>query len=221
MDNQARTVRDDLLAVDDLYLEGSNYQDPYGGQNPYDEAMELLATAGDDEPIDDGLKEDSDAINAPLSDENDKSQSPQLPPAPAAPAAPAPAATAPQEPVAAMNSQSVTLPQTALMKSALDDLGRPPQVVVTDSKQEWEICDILKEEYIDGVPHYWVQWTVTLVPESDMGKAKVSGLRKFHELAKRLRYVTRHAYVHVLSDCTQYRSNYSVALRRRYSGPSY
>jgi hypothetical protein len=37
--NQARTVRDDLLAVDDLYLEGSNYQDPYGGQDPYDEAM--------------------------------------------------------------------------------------------------------------------------------------------------------------------------------------
>jgi hypothetical protein len=120
-------VRDDLLAVDDLYLEGSNYQDPYGGQDPYDES------------------------------------------------------------VAAMDSQSVTLPQTALMKSALDDLGRPPQVVVTDSKQEWEICDILKEEYIDGVPHYWVQWTVTLVPESDMGKAKVSGLRKFHKLAKRPR----------------------------------
>jgi hypothetical protein len=73
-------VRDDLLAVDDLYLEGSNYQDPYSGQDPYDEAMKLLATAGDDEPMGDGLKEDSHAISAPLSDENDKSQSPQLPP---------------------------------------------------------------------------------------------------------------------------------------------
>jgi hypothetical protein len=83
MDNQARTARDDLLAVDDLILEGSNYQDPYGGQDPYDEAMKLLATAADDEPMGGGLKEDSDAI----SDENDKFQSRQLPPAPAAPAA--------------------------------------------------------------------------------------------------------------------------------------
>jgi hypothetical protein len=40
MDNpQARTVRDDLLAVEDLIFEGSDYRDPY------DEAMKLLATA--------------------------------------------------------------------------------------------------------------------------------------------------------------------------------
>jgi hypothetical protein len=58
-------VRDDLLAVDDPILEGSNYQDPYGGQYPYDESMKLLATTGDNEPIDSRLKEDSDAINAP------------------------------------------------------------------------------------------------------------------------------------------------------------
>jgi len=89
LDNQARTVRDDLVAVDDLILEGSNYQDPYSsqgpynGQDPYDEAVKLLATAADDEPMDDGLKKDSDAISAPLSDENDKFQSPQLQPAPA------------------------------------------------------------------------------------------------------------------------------------------
>jgi hypothetical protein len=28
------------------------------------------------------------------------------------------------------------------------------------------------EEYIDGVPHYWVQWIATPVPESDIGKVK-------------------------------------------------
>jgi hypothetical protein len=81
MDYQARTVRDDLLAVDDLILEGSNYQDPYSSQDSYDEAVKPLATAADDEPIDNRFKEDSDAISAPLSDENNKLQSPQLLPA--------------------------------------------------------------------------------------------------------------------------------------------
>lgn len=41
---QARTVSDNLLAVDDPILEGSDCQDPYGGQDPYDESMKLLAT---------------------------------------------------------------------------------------------------------------------------------------------------------------------------------
>ena len=50
-----------------------------------------------------------------------------------------------------------------------------------------------------------------------VASAKVSGPRKFHVLAKRPRYVTRHAYVRVLSDCTRYEvKNYFVALRRRY-----
>ena len=51
-------MRDDLLAVDDPILE-----DPYGGQNPYDESMKLLATPDDEQPIDGGLKEDSNVIN--------------------------------------------------------------------------------------------------------------------------------------------------------------
>jgi hypothetical protein len=46
-------------------LEGSNYQNPYGGQDPYDESMKLLTTTGDNEPIDSRLKGDSDVINAP------------------------------------------------------------------------------------------------------------------------------------------------------------
>jgi hypothetical protein len=33
----------------------------------------------------------------------------------------------------------------------------PQQVVeVADNKQEWEICDIVGNEDVDGVPHYWV-----------------------------------------------------------------
>ena len=49
-----------------------------------------------------------------------------------------------------MDGQSVTLPLTALMKPSLDDPGQPPQVVVTDSEHEWEICDILKRNTLMG-----------------------------------------------------------------------
>jgi hypothetical protein len=164
-------VRDDLLAADNPILEGSDCQDPYGGQDPYNESMKLLATTGDDEPIDGGLKEDSDAISALQSQENDRSHSPHMTPAPTAPAVPA--ATAPQESVAAINSQSATLAATALMKSALEDPGILRQVVeVANDKQEWEICGIIDDEDIDGVLHYWVQWSPTLVSESEMGKAR-------------------------------------------------
>ena len=59
------------------------------------------------------------------------------------------------------------------MKSALDDPRRTPQVAeVADNKQEWEICDIGGKEDVNGVPHYWVQWSVTLVPKSEIGKAR-------------------------------------------------
>jgi hypothetical protein len=71
---QARTVRDGLLAIDDLILEGPDCQDPYGGQDPYDESMKLLAIAVDDEPIDGGLEDDSDVISSLQSHEN-RSQS--------------------------------------------------------------------------------------------------------------------------------------------------
>jgi len=58
------------------------------------------------------------------------------------------------------------------MKSALGDPGIPQQVAeVANDKQEWEICVIIDKEDIDGVQHYWVQWSPTLVPKSEMGKA--------------------------------------------------
>jgi hypothetical protein len=95
-------------------LEDSDYQDHNGGQDPYDEAMKLLATASDDEPIDGGLKEDSDVISTPLSYENDRSQSQLL------------LALASQESVPAIDSQSITLTLAALTKSALGGPGQPP-----------------------------------------------------------------------------------------------
>jgi hypothetical protein len=160
-------VRDDPLAVDNPILEGFDCQDPYGGQDPYDESMKLLATAGDDKHIDGGLKENDDVINAPQSHENDTSHSLHMTPAPAVPAA-----SAPRKLVAAIDGQFATLAATSLMESSLDDSGMPPQVAeVTDNKQEWEICDIVGKEDVDGVPHYWVQWSVTLVPKSEMRHA--------------------------------------------------
>jgi hypothetical protein len=58
------------------------------------------------------------------------------------------------------------------MKSTLNDPEQPLQVAVADNKQEWEICDIVSKEDVDGVPHYWVQWSATLVPKCEMGKAR-------------------------------------------------
>jgi hypothetical protein len=55
---------------------------------------------------------------------------------------------------------------------ASDDSGMPRQVVeVANDKQEWEICGIIDHEDVDGVRHYWVQWSPTLIPESEMGQA--------------------------------------------------
>jgi hypothetical protein len=157
-------VKDGLLAVDDPILEGADCQDPYGGQDPYDESIKLLATASNDDPIDNRLKEDSDVISALQSHENDGCHSPYITPAPAAPA--------PQESVAAIDGQSATLTAAALMKSALDGPGSPQVAEVADNKQEWEICDIVSKEDVDGVPRYWVQWSITLVPKSKMRKAR-------------------------------------------------
>jgi hypothetical protein len=75
--------------------------------------------------------------------------------------------------VAAIDGQSATLAATALMKSTLGDYGIPSQVVeVENNKQEWEICGIVNDEGVDGMPHYWVQWSPTLVSKSEMGKAR-------------------------------------------------
>ena len=54
-----------------------------------------------------------------------------------------------------------------------DNPEMPKQAVeVVNDKQEWEICDIIGKEDANGVPHYWVQWSATLVPKYEMGKAR-------------------------------------------------
>jgi hypothetical protein len=45
---KAQTVRDELPAVDDRKLEGTeDCQDHYGGQDPYNDTVKFLTTAGD------------------------------------------------------------------------------------------------------------------------------------------------------------------------------
>jgi hypothetical protein len=44
---------------------------------------------------------------------------------------------------------------------------------VTDGKQEWDMRDIIGKEVVGGEVHYLVEWSATLVPKYELGKAKV------------------------------------------------
>jgi hypothetical protein len=121
---QARTIRDSLLAIDNLILEGPNCQDPY------DKSIKLLATAVDNKPIDSRLKEDSNITSLLQSYEN-RSRSLYIISTSAAPAA-----TAAQELPTTLDSQSGILAATLLMKSTLNNPEQPLQVAVADNKQE-------------------------------------------------------------------------------------
>jgi hypothetical protein len=69
------------------------------------------------------------------------------------------------------NGEVVARVRTASITSTLND-ATGPQVAEVDSKQEWEIRDIIGKEDIDGVVHYLVDWSATLVPKYELGKAK-------------------------------------------------
>jgi hypothetical protein len=47
-----------------------------------------------------------------------------------------------------------------------------PLSQVADANQDWEICDILAKNAVDGELHYLVDWRPTLVPEHALGNAK-------------------------------------------------
>src|SRR5436190_7158446 len=81
---QARPVVESPQAVDDPISECSgcrspyggldsySIQDPFDGQDPFYETLNLLATLGNDEPTEGRLKEDGDGISAPQSHGNDR-----------------------------------------------------------------------------------------------------------------------------------------------------
>jgi hypothetical protein len=79
------------------------------------------------------------------------------------------ASATPQQPEVPIDGKVSTLGKTAIP----NDIAMSQQVAeVADSKQEWEICDIISKEDVDGVVHYLVQWEATLVPKYELGKAK-------------------------------------------------
>jgi hypothetical protein len=54
--------------------------------------------------------------------------------------------------------QLYTLARSALIISEPNDPRRPQHVAeVTDGKQEWEICNIISKEVVDGEIHYLVE----------------------------------------------------------------
>jgi hypothetical protein len=61
--------------------------------------------------------------------------------------------------------------RTASIASTINDAAGP-QVAEVDSKQEWGIHDIIGKKDDDGVVHYLVEWSATLVPKHELGKAK-------------------------------------------------
>jgi hypothetical protein len=86
---------------------------------------------------------------------------------------PATAALISQELIIATDGQSAALAKSPSTIPALDDPRRPQQTVeVANDKQEWDICDILGKEDVDGEAHYWVEWCATLVPKCDMRGAE-------------------------------------------------
>jgi hypothetical protein len=168
-------VQDKLPAFDNTKLEYTkSCQDPFDSQDPYNGAMKLLGAVCGNE------LEHDDAIDS-CPKEDTIMSTPQ----------PAKAAVICQESVMAMDSQSAPLAESPLTIPTPDGPEMPEQAVdVANDKQEWEICDIIGKEDVDGVPHYCVQWSATLVPKCEMGKAKAliarfeAGLRAQHKQRK-------------------------------------
>jgi hypothetical protein len=70
-------------------------------------------------------------------------------------------------PVTATNAMATSLSEPE------SDLEIPEQMAnVVDANQEWEIRDIIAKEDVNGVVHYLVEWSPTLMPKYTLGKAK-------------------------------------------------
>jgi hypothetical protein len=62
---------------------------------------------------------------------------------------------------------------TLSLSESGDGFERPEQMAeVVDTDQEWEICDIIRKEDVDGVVYYLVEWNPTLVSKYVLKNAK-------------------------------------------------
>jgi hypothetical protein len=122
-------VQDKLLSANDTKLEYINScQNLFNSQDPYNKAIKLLTTVCGSK-----LKHNN-AINSSPKEDTNFIKSPQL----------ATAAVIYQK----SDGQSATLARSLLTIPALDDPEMP------NNKQEWEVCDIISKEDVDGVLHY-------------------------------------------------------------------
>jgi hypothetical protein len=68
---------------------------------------------------------------------------------------------------------TATIATSSSLSESGDDRERPEQMAeVVDADQEWEICNIVGKEDVDGVVHYLVEWNPTLVPKYVLKNAK-------------------------------------------------
>jgi hypothetical protein len=44
---------------------------------------------------------------------------------------------------------------------------------VTVGKREWDFCNIIGKEVVDGSVHYLVEWIATSVPKCEYGEAMI------------------------------------------------
>jgi hypothetical protein len=159
----AQDSTDQHLTIDDPCLEGTeDCRDPYG------EALHLLAAVADGLPKScvskkGDLEEKGDSLVTSCSGMKDKPRSPHI--------MATAAATPSRQSEVRTDGKVVARARAASITSTLNDAARP-QVAEVDSKQEWEIRDIIGKEDVDGVVHYLVEWSTTLVPKYELGKAK-------------------------------------------------
>jgi hypothetical protein len=159
----ARTVQDELPAIDNPCLEGTE-----DCRDPYDDTFHLLAAVADGLPKcrlskEGDLEENSDNLVTSCSGMNDKPCSPHI--------TPTAAAVPSWQSEVRTDGEVVARARAASITSTLNDAAGP-QAAEGDSKQEWEIRDIIGKEDVDGVVHYLVELSATLVPKYELEKAK-------------------------------------------------
>jgi hypothetical protein len=160
----AQVPEDQHLVIDDSDRESIDIQNLSAdhvsatlesNENAFDKALDIVAAIDDSEAemhtsglivIDGEPKRDSDTAGQAQNPMSGTSQSPHR--------------------TAAVDSPSLLL-------ELGNDLEGPEQLAeVVDANQEWEICDIIGKEDVNGVVHYLVEWNPTLMPKYALAKAK-------------------------------------------------
>jgi len=154
-------VQDELPAIDDLCPE-----DTKDRRDLYNNTFHLLTTLADGLPkhrLSKDLEEKSDSLVTSCSGMNDEPHSPHT--------MVTTAAALSQQSEVCIDGEVIARTRAASITSTLNN-AVGPQVAEVDSKQEWEVRDIIGKEDVDGDVHYLVKWNPTLVPKYALKNAK-------------------------------------------------